>query len=158
MNWVVDRLEKQRQAAEREVAAASKVLEIKEKFVNQLPRVWDLIVATIKDNVHQINAGGRQQLAVECTHTMVQVHPENEIGALAILEVDPTNGRLHYNCPVPAGQPGVPRIGELQIQVGTSQAHIMGRKHPNGPVVEFTPEEVSQFLLEAALFPKAAKL
>lgn len=105
-------------------------------------------------NVRQLNAGG-QRLVTEHTQLMIAVHPENEIGALAILELDPTSGRLHFNCPVPPRKSGVPRIGDFLIQAGVHRAHIMGQKHPSGPVVEFSPEELSQFLLQPAVFPSA---
>ena len=89
---------------------------------------------------------------------MIQVHAENEIAALFTLEIDSTRGTLHYVCPVPAGQPGVPLIGKFQMRVGTSNGHLVGHQYTNGrgPIGVFKPEQVSQFLFAATLFPKNA--
>jgi len=91
---------------------------------------------------------------------MIQVHAENEIAVLFTLEIDRTRGVMHYACPVPAGRPGVPQNWKLQLQIGNSQNHIMGTKYPNGRggIVEFKPEQVSQLLLSALLFPKSGPM
>ena len=108
----------------------------------------------IESDVAQINETGRR-LVADCRTTEIEVREENQLAAIFTLEVDPTRGTLHYNCPVP---PGVPSIGSFQIKVGPTEGHIMGTQYPNGRgrIVEFTPEQVSQFLFAATLFPKNA--
>jgi hypothetical protein len=155
MTWITDAIEQQRRDAEQAANRMSNVLAQKEKFNQQMPSAWDQIAEAIKGDVEQLNATGGRWV-VECGPTMIQVHAENEIAALFTLEVDPTRGTLHYVCPVPAGQPGVPQNGKLQLRIGSGQAHIVGTKYPNGrgEIVTFKPEQVSQLLFAATLFPK----
>lgn len=153
MDWVTEHLDEQRSAVEQQSAEIKKQLELKERFRNQMPSVWDKISAAFEGDVLRLNAAG-YSLQLKTTPTMIQVCPQGEIRALVILEIDPTTGRIRYNCPVPPRQPGVPRIGEFQIQAGVSQGHILGQRVADGPVETFTPEQVSEFLLKPAISSK----
>lgn len=157
MTWITDAIEQQRRDAEQAASQMHNVLALKAKLNDQMPSAWDQITAAIQGDAEQLNAAGGHWV-VECGTTMIQVHAENEIAALFTLEIDPTRGTLHYVCPVPAGRPGVPQIGNFQLRIGTPQAHIVGTKYPNGRggIVEFKPEQVSQLLFAATLFPKNA--
>jgi hypothetical protein len=155
MTWITEALDQQKRSAEQAASRMDNMLALKEKFNQQMPSAWDQIANAIEDDAQQLNAAGGHW-AVERGTTMIQVHVENEIAALFTLEIDPTNGTLHYNCPVPAGRPGVPLIGTFQMRVGNGEAHVVGTQYPNGrgPIVEFKPAQVSQFLFSATLFPK----
>jgi hypothetical protein len=155
MTWIINALEQQRRDAEKALAVMDGALSLKEKLNQQMPSAWEQIADVIKRDVEQLNAAGRN-LQFDCGVTMIQVRAGNEIAAIFTLEIDPTNGTLHYNCPVPPGNPGVPAIGTFQMRVGSSEAQVLGRQYGNGrgPVVEFKPEQISQFLFSLTLFPK----
>jgi hypothetical protein len=155
MGWMTDELEKQQRERVRAATEMQQVLAMKEKLNTQSSPTWDRIMAAIKAGIEEFNAGNESapRLVDNCTPVMVTVHGENEIAAIFTLEIDPTNGRLHYVCRLQGG-PGVPLTGDLQIQVGTSEAQIVGKKLSSNTIVRFTPEQVGEFLFSATLFPK----
>jgi hypothetical protein len=158
MTWITEALDQQKRDAEQTASRMNNILTLKEKINQQMPSAWDQIADAIEGDARQFNAAGGHWVVERPQTTMIRVHAENEIAALFTLEIEPTRGTLHYVCPVLAGRPGVPVIGKFQIRAGSNEAHVMGEKYPNsrGPVVEFTPEQVSQLLFSATLFPKNA--
>jgi hypothetical protein len=154
MTWITDSAERQRQETERETTIASYVLENREKLQHQIVPTWELIFDAIDRDVRELNAHGKQ-LVVERGPMMIQVRADNEISAQFVLEIDFTQGRLHCTWPVPPGKIGVPRFVEFQMRIGVGEATIMMLQGPNGTVVRFAPERVSQFLLLPTLSPNA---
>jgi hypothetical protein len=150
-DWVSQQLARQREATMREAVFAGKQLEMLERFRTNAPASWEAIAEGFNIVVRQCREAGKQ-LVVTASPTRIQICSEGRsLEALVSLEFDPTNGRIRYICPVPAGQPGVPRLGEFQIRANGT---ILGQRIPNGPVGEFTPGNLVQFLLEPILFSK----
>lgn len=116
---------------------------------NQLPSTWEGVVAAIRNHVLRLTEAG-YKLEIKGGPTIIQVCPEGEIGALVVLQLDQVMGRIEYNCPVAPHRAGVPRIGHFELSTGV----ILGQQRPGGPMVPFTAEEVSEFLLKPAILER----